>query len=231
MTPNKGMGLGFKLLAAAALVAGATQMLSACSETESAEAEAETVAAAAALPLATEAPAEPLLTPISHADAAITEEDDQPGFRITSPLTVDGEMAFGEYAWNADGVPQGELRIIVDLQAERLYAYRGGFEIGRAVILYGHDDTPTPTGSFTITEKNRDHISNLYFVPMPFMMRLTNDGIAIHGSMVEQGYASRGCVGIPDDFAELLFNEAEIGTRVLITRGSPIVDGNRVVGI
>ncbi|MGP1282766.1 MAG: L,D-transpeptidase family protein [Parasphingopyxis sp.] len=222
------MGIGFKLLAAAALVAGASQLLSACSETEPAE--MEMAVAEAALPPADEAPAEPMFTPASLDDGAALE-DAEPGFRITSPLTVDGDMAFGEYAWNDEGVPDGELRIIVDLEAERLYAYRGGYEIGRAVILYGHDDTPTPTGSFTITEKNRDHISNIYFVPMPFMMRLTNDGIAIHGSLVEEGYASRGCVGIPDDFAELLFNEAEIGTRVLITRGSPIVDGNRVVGI
>lgn len=222
------MGMGFKLLAAAALVAGASQLLSACSETEPAE--MEMTVAEAALPPADEAPAEPMFTPASLHDGAAVE-DAEPGFRITSPLTVDGDMTFGEYAWNDEGVPDGELRIIVDLEAERLYAYRGGYEIGRAVILYGHDDTPTPTGSFTITEKNRDHISNIYFVPMPFMMRLTNDGIAIHGSLVEEGYASRGCVGIPDDFAELLFNEAEIGTRVLITRGSPIVDDNRVVGI
>lgn len=226
MAANKELGLGFKLVAAAALVAGTSQLLSA--ESEPVAVDTDAVVANVALPPATEAAAADMLTPASFAEPAVEEE---PGFRITHPLTVDGEMAFGEYAWNDEGVPDGELRIIVDLQAERLYAYRGGYEIGRAVILYGHDDTPTPTGSFTITEKNRDHISNLYFVPMPFMMRLTNDGIAIHGSLVEEGYASRGCVGIPDDFAELLFNEAEIGTRVLISRGSPIVDGNRVVGI
>ncbi|MGP1353607.1 MAG: L,D-transpeptidase family protein [Parasphingopyxis sp.] len=226
MAANKELGLGFKLVAAAALVAGTSQLLSA--ESEPVAVDTDAVVANVALPPATEAAAADMLTPASFTEPAVEEE---PGFRITHPLTVDGEMAFGEYAWNDEGVPDGELRIIVDLQAERLYAYRGGYEIGRAVILYGHDDTPTPTGSFTITEKNRDHVSNLYFVPMPFMMRLTNDGIAIHGSLVEEGYASRGCVGIPDDFAELLFNEAEIGTRVLISRGSPIVDGNRVVGI
>ncbi|MEO1168551.1 MAG: L,D-transpeptidase family protein [Pseudomonadota bacterium] len=227
MAANTELGLGFKLVAAAALVAGASQLLSAGSEPATAETEA--VVAAATLPTAAEAPAEELLTPASFTETEADEEE--PGFRITHPLTVDGQMAFGEYAWNDEGVPEGELRIIIDLEAERLYAYRGGYEIGRAVILYGHDDTPTPTGSFTITEKNRDHISNLYFVPMPFMMRLTNDGIAIHGSLVEEGYASRGCIGIPDVFAEMLFEEAEIGTRVLISRGSPIVDGNRVADI
>ncbi|WP_299328169.1 L,D-transpeptidase family protein [Parasphingopyxis sp.] len=224
MASKTTLGLGFRFVAAAALIAGASQLLSVGSEP--ATAETEGIVAQIELPPAAEAPADDMVTP-----ASFTETDEEPGFRITHPLTVDGEMQFGEYAWNDEGVPEGELRIIVDLQAERLFAYRGGYEIGRAVILYGHDDTPTPTGRFTITEKNRDHISNLYFVPMPFMMRLTNDGIAIHGSLVEEGFASRGCVGIPDDFAELLFNEAEIGTPVLISRGSPIVDGNRVVGI
>lgn len=226
MASNKELGLGFKLVAAAALIAGASQLLSAGSQAPANESDA--IVARATLPPPTQTALEESATPASFGEE---ESDNEPGFRITHPLTVDGQMAFGEYAWSEAGVPEGELRIIVDLQAERLYAYRGGYEIGRSVILYGHDDTPTPTGSFTITEKNRDHISNLYFVPMPFMMRLTNDGIAIHGSLVEEGYASRGCIGIPDDFAELLFNEAEIGTRVLISRGTPQMDGNRVVGI
>jgi lipoprotein-anchoring transpeptidase ErfK/SrfK len=224
MPSNRKFALSFKLLLAAGLVAGASAVLT--TGTISTVIGSETpVVASTPLP---EAQDTPELSPASF-DEPIAEEET--GFRITDPLTIDGEMAFGEYAWNEDGVPDGEIRIIIDLEAERLYAYRGGSEIGRTVILYGHDDNPTPTGSFTITEKDEDHISNLYFVPMPYMMRLTNDGIAIHGSMVEEGFASRGCIGVPDDFAELLFNEVELGTRVLISRGSPITDGNRVAGI
>jgi lipoprotein-anchoring transpeptidase ErfK/SrfK len=88
----------------------------------------------------------------------------------------------------------------------------------RAAILYGADDKPTPTGAFKILQKKKDHISNLYGAPMPFMLRLTNDGIAIHGSEVEDGYATHGCIGVPDEFAALLFKEAKIGTKVLITK-------------
>jgi lipoprotein-anchoring transpeptidase ErfK/SrfK len=224
MPSNKKMALSFKLLLAAGIVAGASQFLSASSVSTTTASEAPVVASMT-LP---EAEAAPLLTPASFNERAA---EDEAGFRITDPLSVDGEMAYGEYAWNDEGVPDGQVRIVIDLEAERLYAYRGGAEIGRAVILYGHDDNPTPTGSFTVTEKDIDHISNLYFVPMPYMLRLTNDGIAIHGSMVEEGFASRGCIGVPDDFAELLFNEAEIGTQVLINRGSPITDGNLIAGI
>jgi hypothetical protein len=140
------------------------------------------------------------------------------GFSVLGVLAPDRPMGAGDYAWEDDGVPPGELTIVVDLAWQRLYAYRGGVEIGRAAILYGADDKPTPTGTFKILQKKKDHISNLYGAPMPFMLRLTNDGIAIHGSEVEDGYATHGCIGVPDEFAALLFQEARIGTRVLITK-------------
>jgi hypothetical protein len=139
-------------------------------------------------------------------------------FAVAGVLAPDRPMGAGDYAWEDEGAPQGELRIVVDIAWQRLYAYRGGVEIGRAAILYGADDKPTPTGTFKILQKKRDHISNLYGAPMPFMLRLTNDGIAIHGSEVEDGYATHGCIGVPDEFAQLLFKEAKIGTKVLITK-------------
>jgi hypothetical protein len=101
------------------------------------------------------------------------------GFSVLGVLAPDRPMGAGDYAWEDAGVPQGELTIVVDLAWQRLYAYRGGVEIGRAAILYGADEKPTPTGTFKILQKKKDHISNLYGAPMPFMLRLTNDGIAI----------------------------------------------------
>jgi lipoprotein-anchoring transpeptidase ErfK/SrfK len=134
-------------------------------------------------------------------------------FAVAGVLAPDRPMGAGDYAWEDSGVPQGELRIVVDLAWQRLYAYRGGVEIGRAAILYGADDKPTPTGTFNILQKKKDHISNLYGAPMPFMLRLTNDGIAIHGSEVEDGYATHGCIGVPDEFAALLFGRPRSGRR------------------
>ena len=140
------------------------------------------------------------------------------GFAVRGVLAPDRPMGAGDYAWEDAGVPGGDLHIVVDLAWQRLYAYRAGVEIGRAAILYGADDKPTPTGAFSILQKKKDHVSNLYGAPMPFMLRLTNDGIAIHGSEVEDGYATHGCIGVPDEFAALLFREAKIGTKVLITK-------------
>jgi lipoprotein-anchoring transpeptidase ErfK/SrfK len=139
------------------------------------------------------------------------------GYEIKRIFEIEGEFQHGDWVWDEEGAPKdGKLLVSVNLDAQTLSVYRGGYEIGTAVILYGADEKPTPTGKFTITQKNKDHISNLYFVPMPYMMRLTNDGIAIHGSSVEYGYATHGCVGVPDEFAAKLFAIAQLGTEVII---------------
>jgi lipoprotein-anchoring transpeptidase ErfK/SrfK len=138
-------------------------------------------------------------------------------FAIRSILDVEAPLDLGDYAWNDEGVAGGPLEIVVDLNRERLYVYRGGVEIGRSSILYGADDKPTPTGTFPILEKDEDHVSNLYDADMPYMLRLTWDGIAIHGSEVRYGYATNGCVGVPDEFAALLFAQATLGDKVLVT--------------
>lgn len=156
----------------------------------------------------------PALAPAMVPAAATSEEP----FTIKSVLQPDQAIGAGDYVWNSDGVPAGPILIAVDLGAQRLYAYRGGVEIGRSSILYGADDKPTPLGTFPILQKRRHHVSNLYGAPMPYMMRLTMDGIAIHSSQVEDGSATHGCIGLPDEFAALLFAEAKVGDRVTIAR-------------
>ncbi|WP_238940977.1 MULTISPECIES: L,D-transpeptidase family protein [Sphingomonas] len=134
-----------------------------------------------------------------------------------------GAIKFGDYAWDTKGVPDGPLIITVDLAAQTLSVFRDGYEIGAAAILYGADDKPTPLGTFPITQKDAHHVSNLYDAPMPYMLRLTNDGVSIHGTEVAWGYATHGCIGVPTKFARLLFNEARLGDRVIITRGKSLL--------
>lgn len=136
---------------------------------------------------------------------------------VNTVIELDEPLYYGEYVWDEEGAPAGSLKVVVDLENELLYVYRGGVEIGRATILYGADHKPTPTGVFPILEKRKDHISNIYHLPMPYMLRLTWGGIAIHGSEVEEGYATHGCVGLPEEFAAILFAQAKVGDRVLIT--------------
>ena len=146
---------------------------------------------------------------------------DNSPFVIRRVLPIDGPIRYGEWHWDDAGVPAGPLVITVDLQARVISVFRGGYEIGAAAAMLGTDEHPTPTGTFPILTKERHNVSERYGnAPMPWTLRLTWDGIAIHGgNEVERGYASHGCVGIPDEFADRLFAIARVGDRVIITDG------------
>lgn len=135
---------------------------------------------------------------------------------VRSILNVGRTMKFGDFVWNDAGVPDGPVWVRVDLGKQIMSVFRAGHEIGSAVVLYGTDGKPTPTGVFPVMEKSRDHVSNLYDAEMPFMLRLTNDGVAIHASAVRRGRATHGCVGVPIAFAEQLFEAIKRGDRVAI---------------
>lgn len=149
----------------------------------------------------------------------VVQQASAPAFPVSAILTPDRPLRHGDFLWNAVGIAPGKTSVVVDLTAQIVYVYRGGIEIGRSAILYGANDKPTPTGTFEILEKDIDHVSNLYDAPMPYMLRLTWDGIAIHGSEVQYGSGTHGCVGVPDEFAAMLFKEARIGDPVLVTHG------------
>ena len=139
---------------------------------------------------------------------------------VRSILNITKPMHFGDFVWNEDGIPAGNVWVRIDLTKQLLSVFRGGHEIGSAVILYGTDGKATPTGSFTILEKDPNHYSRSYDAPMPYMLRLTTDGVAIHGSNVREGWATHGCIGVPLDFARLLFGAAKKGDPVIILSAS-----------
>jgi lipoprotein-anchoring transpeptidase ErfK/SrfK len=108
----------------------------------------------------------------------------------------------------------------VDLTSQLISVFRSGDEIGTAVILYGADGVPTPTGKFPVLAKLKDHRSATYDnAPMPYTLRLTADGVSIHGSNVRWGFATHGCIGVPTAFAAKLFNAVKTGDEVLIVNG------------
>lgn len=139
---------------------------------------------------------------------------------IKTILNVPARMRYGDYRWNDQGVPHGATWIRVDLKGQTISVFRAGHEIGTAVILYGADGLPTPTGKFPILAKIKDHHSATYDAPMPYTLRLTADGVAIHASNVRWGYATHGCIGVPEAFAAKLFAASSQGETVLIVDGT-----------
>lgn len=159
-----------------------------------------------------------------------TPKADEP-FVIKRILPIEGPIRYGEWHWDDQDVPKGPIVVTVDLKARVISVFRGGYEIGAAAVLLGTEEKPTPLGVFPITEKDKDHVSNIYTgAPMPYMQRLTNDGITLHGSDVALGYASHGCVGMPDAFAAKLFATTSIGDKVYITRGKQVGLGDNLAG-
>lgn len=147
---------------------------------------------------------------------------------IRRVLDTGGPIRFGRWFWDEAGVPAGEVVITVDTAAETLSIFRAGYEIGATAITYGADHKPTPLGVFPITQKDADHVSNLYGAPMPYMLRLTNDGVSIHGGEVAPENATHGCIGVPVAFAKKLFAAVKLGDRVVVTRGEQLQLGSSV---
>ena len=135
---------------------------------------------------------------------------------VRSLLSVQNPMRFGDYRWSDQGVPSGPLWIRVDLRAQLLSVFRAGHEIGTAVIVYGGDNKKTPAGKLRILAKARKHRSSLYDAEMPYTLRLTNDGVSIHGSNVRWGAATHGCIGVPLAFAQRLFEATKVGDEVVV---------------
>jgi len=150
-------------------------------------------------------------------------------FVVKSILTINEPIKFGQFFWDESAASTGPLVVTVDLEARVISVFRDGHEIGTAAILKGYGTKPTPTGVFPITEKDADHVSNLYDAPMPYMLRLTADGVSIHSSKVERGYATNGCIGVPDGFAKRLFGIAQLGDKVIITDGERLNVGEPIL--
>lgn len=152
-------------------------------------------------------------TPQQRAALALPDGSTRP---VRSLLRTGRAMRFGEYRWDARDVPPGTAWVRIDLARQIISVFRGPHEIGTAVILYGTDGKPTPSGTFRVLARAARYRSRTYDADMPFMLRLTDDGVAIHASAVKRGSATHGCIGVPAAFAERLFAEMRRGDLVAI---------------
>jgi len=134
----------------------------------------------------------------------------------TSSATVNEE--YSKYVWltSGDDVAASTVNhIVVSLADQRLYAYNGQQLVAWSNVSSGRPGHDTPTGSFTVSEKDVDHHSSLYDnAPMPYFMRLTDGGVGLHAGQLPGYAASHGCVRLPADIAPLIYNKVKVGTPV-----------------
>jgi hypothetical protein len=133
-------------------------------------------------------------------------------------LTVAKQLKPGQYVWAPERSPTGPALVVVNLATQRLYLFRDGVPIAASTVSSGKTGHETPTGVFTILQKNEKHFSKTYNnAAMPNMQRLTWRGIALHAGNLPGYPASHGCVRLPLPFSKLLFGETSLGMTVVIT--------------
>lgn len=153
-----------------------------------------------------------LLLGSQAAEASTATQDSSPAVGESLPLEP------GRYVWR-DVDPAAEpVTIVVSIGSQLLFAFRGSSLIAVSTVSTGQPGYDTPTGSFAILQKEVDHRSNLYDdAPMPFMQRLTWDGVALHAGKITGRPESHGCIRLPAAFARKLYAATELGARVVVT--------------
>ena len=148
----------------------------------------------------------------THAWAQAVDRGDRPILDVAQTLKA------GQYVWAPELAADGPALVIVNLETQRLVMFRNGVPIAASTVSSGAPGHETPTGVFTILQKNKDHYSSTYNnAPMPNMQRLTWKGIALHAGKLPGYPASHGCVRLPLKFSELLFGATSMGMTVVIT--------------
>ena len=129
-------------------------------------------------------------------------------------------------------IPPGPLQIVVSTNTQRVKLYANGQEVAQAPVSTGTASHPTPMGLFSIIQKNRHHVSNLYGAAMPYMQRITWSGSAMHQGPLPGYPASHGCIRLPVDFAAMLWKTTKLGARVVIAKDEtrPVDINIRAVG-
>lgn len=128
------------------------------------------------------------------------------------------ESKTGQSAEKLPPPPSGPLHVIVSIDKQRATLFADGTPIASTAVSTGTPSHPTPMGVFTVIQKDRYHVSNLYDAAMPYMQRITWSGSALHEGPLPGYPASHGCVRLTASFAQLLWRATKLGARVIVTR-------------
>jgi lipoprotein-anchoring transpeptidase ErfK/SrfK len=100
--------------------------------------------------------------------------------------------------------------------------FEDGDLVATSPVSTGKKGHETPVGTFLILQKKVHHRSNRYGnAPMPYMQRLTWQGVALHAGSLPGYPASHGCIRLPRSFAKKLYRLTDYSTSVTVTRERP----------
>jgi hypothetical protein len=146
--------------------------------------------------------------------------DSVPFWGAKSSVPIDtsiNKLKKGEFLWMGEAVTTGPVVMVVSITEQRGYVYRNGVLIGATTVSTGRPGHQTPTGVFTVLQKQKEHRSTIYDgAPMPYMERLTWGGVALHAGGLPGYPESHGCIHLPTEFAQRLFDISPNGMTVVI---------------
>jgi hypothetical protein len=123
----------------------------------------------------------------------------------------------GQYVWRDVPASAGPERVVISLSDQMAYLYRGDSLMAAATISTGREDKPTPSGIFSVFNKETMHHSKKYDdAPMPFAQFFDPAGIAMHAGFNPGHPPSHGCVRLPSAFAKKLYSVTDVGTPVYV---------------
>jgi lipoprotein-anchoring transpeptidase ErfK/SrfK len=163
-------------------------------------------------------PASPPATQVPPAEppAPVVETPTPPKPVVKKKGPVDS-LRPGQFVWESRPAYINSLRMVVVLDIQRMYVFDGDDLVGFTTISSGKKGKETPTGVFKILQKKEYHESNIYAnAPMPFMQRLTWDGIALHAGNLPGYPASHGCIRLPKTFAKSLYGATSMDGEVVV---------------
>ncbi|MEI8234951.1 MAG: L,D-transpeptidase family protein [Verrucomicrobiota bacterium] len=146
--------------------------------------------------------------------------------------------------WDGDNV-SGSPSVIIRLSEQHAYFFKGSQLVGVSSISTGREGFGTPSGSFKIIQKDKDHVSSRFGdyldaqtgaiikkdadrekdplpkgarydgAKMPYFMRVVG-GTGMHEGFLPGMPASHGCIRMPGFMAEAFFRNVSVGTPVRI---------------
>lgn len=113
--------------------------------------------------------------------------------------------------------------IVVSLASQQAFVFKNGELWDSTQVSTGKRGKETPEGVFPILQKKVHHLSSLYDdAPMPYMQRLTWDGIALHAGRVSGYPASHGCIRLPAAFAKKLYEVTGFSSTIVLVTEAPV---------
>ena len=157
--------------------------------------------------------------PLGQSEAWRPAKAKAKGTALTARDKASAKSETEDLAAKANGV----LAVVISIDKQQLTLYSDGHPIAHSRVSTGVPGHPTPTGVFSIIEKDRWHRSNIYYnAPMFYMQRITWSGVAMHQGVVPNGPASHGCIRLPGAFARQMWGITKLGVRVIVTHSGDV---------